>query len=300
MQNYRKLEIRILNDEKFRSLSDDAKLLFFTLYFHPHSTSLGAFRISPNTMASDLNWPQERLDIALERLTESLLVRVDKLASYCEFPNFLKHNKPESPNVIRSWEHYWDKIPECRYKRELFNKINKIVEGYGKAFGIAFREVFGKASPKPKASPNTETETETYTETEKDKKNLSSSVDDIFAFCFQTLPIKPNKKTTARINQIKTRLNQYSPEEIKLAINTMKNDKWLMGENPDSKTYLTFEYIFKRSDNIGKFLDIAKSVKNIQASLKPKSDFKLDYIPEDQRESPEVIKQILSAITKKV
>ncbi len=128
------------------------------------------------------------------------------------------------------------------------------------------------------------------------KKNIN----ELYDFCIETLPIKPTKKTATRANQIKIRLSQYSLDEIKLAIQTMKNDKWLMGENPNSKVYLTFDYVFKRQDNISKFLDIAKSVKNIQQSIKPKSDFKLDYIPPDQRESPEVLNNVLSGLTKKV
>ena len=44
MGKYRKVDPKIWNDEKFRELSDSAKLLFLFLLTHPHMTPLGAMR----------------------------------------------------------------------------------------------------------------------------------------------------------------------------------------------------------------------------------------------------------------
>lgn len=315
---YRKLETLISIDGKFRELSDNAKLLFYSLYFHSNSTSLGAMKCSIPGMAAEMGWTEEKARKAFyelsgaERLPESLseslsestpeafvgFIKIDEKACYLEFPNFLKHNHPENPNVVKSWSRSWELIPECDLKLQLYQRVKDFAEGLGEAFAKAFREAFPEPSRKGMPKGMRKHEHEHEHQHQHEEKTLSS-VDDIFAFCLDTLPIKPNKKTAARVNQIKTRLNQYSPVEIKLAISTMKNDKWLMGDNPDSKVYLTFEYVFQRRDNISKFLDIAKSVKNIKESVENQPTWEPDFIPESERESSEVLRGLLGGITKK-
>jgi len=46
MSRYRKVDPRIWNDAKFRSLDDQGKLAFFFLLTHPHMTAIGAMRAS--------------------------------------------------------------------------------------------------------------------------------------------------------------------------------------------------------------------------------------------------------------
>ena len=71
MARYRKVEVRIWNDEKFRRLSDDGKLLFFALLTHPNLTGIGAMKASRSGLAEELGWTPERVT---ETVTDRLML----------------------------------------------------------------------------------------------------------------------------------------------------------------------------------------------------------------------------------
>ena len=102
MRHYRKIDTRILFDQKFNQLSSEAKLVFLHLLIHPDLTSLGAMRASIPGIAYELRWEVEQLRSVMEVLRRQGMVSTDEKASFIWFPNFLKHNPPESPNVVKS------------------------------------------------------------------------------------------------------------------------------------------------------------------------------------------------------
>jgi hypothetical protein len=156
MARYRKVDSRIWNDEKFRSLSDDGQLVFLFLLTHPHQTALGAMRATVSGLAEEKGWLNESLPESLrgrfeKAFTEALsrgMVRYDAKASCVWLPNFLKYNRPESPNVVRAWGSAADLIPECRLKSECIQAAKAFLKGFKEAFRKAFTEVFGEALPK--------------------------------------------------------------------------------------------------------------------------------------------------------
>jgi hypothetical protein len=79
-------------------------------------------------------------------------------------PNFLKHNKPESPNVVRSWAAIVDTLPECSLRDIHFQRVKAFAEGLGKGFREALPEAFRE--PLPKGMPNPEPEPEQEPEQE--------------------------------------------------------------------------------------------------------------------------------------
>lgn len=60
------------------------------------------------------------------------------------FPNFLRHNRPESPNVLKSWRPSYDDLPECALGERIFTALGKYAESLGKAYAEAFQEASGK------------------------------------------------------------------------------------------------------------------------------------------------------------
>ena len=166
--NYRKLETKISNDAKFRSLSDDAKLLFYSLFFHSNSTSLGAMKCSIPGTAAEMGWTEEKARKAFYELsgvqsgiiTEIIpdtnpekytkpsendfmgLIKFDEKACYLEFPNYLKYNKPQNTNVVKSWSRSWDLIPECEMKFQLYQRLKEYTEGLGQSYLKSFLESF--------------------------------------------------------------------------------------------------------------------------------------------------------------
>lgn len=156
MARYRKIEVRIWNDQKFRALSDRGKLAFLFLLSHPHMTSLGAMRATLAGLASELGWTEKAFREAFGEALAKAIAKHDETACFVGLPNFLKHNPPESPNVVKSWRDQVDLIPECEMKHELLQHVKAFTEGLGKAFAEALPEAFAKAMPYPEPNPKPE------------------------------------------------------------------------------------------------------------------------------------------------
>lgn len=147
MSRYRKVDPKIWNDEKFRSLSDDSQLVFFYLLTHPHQTSLGAMRSSVPGLAAEKQWKLTRFARAFGEIQTKGMVRLDHRASLLWLPNFLKYNGPESPNVVKSWSQSLDLLPECQLKSNIVEHVKIFLETLPKAFSEALPEAFAKSMP---------------------------------------------------------------------------------------------------------------------------------------------------------
>jgi len=156
MARYRKIDTRIWNDQKFRALSDDGKLVFLFILSHPHLTSLGAMRATVSGLAAELGWPLERLRKAFAKGIEKGLIEHDQDASFIALPKFLKYNGPESPNVVKSWSDSLDLIPECHLKHLLMQRVKGFAEALPEAFAKALPEAFRKGMPYQEQEPEQE------------------------------------------------------------------------------------------------------------------------------------------------
>lgn len=163
---YRKVQVRTWSDEKFRALSPIPPCgqgLWLFLVTGPHTGPIpGLFRAGRASMAEELDWDQEAFDKAFQEAFREGMVKADFKARLVWLPNAIKHNRPESPNVVKSWAAEFDLLPECDLKREAFEALKASVHALGEAFGKAFDEAFGKpsAKPLPKAMANQEQEQE--------------------------------------------------------------------------------------------------------------------------------------------
>jgi hypothetical protein len=159
MGRYRKIDVNIHNDAKFRSLSDHAKLLWFTLLTHPNLTSMGAMRATQAGLAEELGWDLKRFRGVFRELLSKGMVSHDQNAPFLCIPNFLKYNRPDNPNVIKSWEKYQDLFPECRTKNEYFQQVLLFLEGLGKPFAEPFRKLcregYAESESRDQGSENT-------------------------------------------------------------------------------------------------------------------------------------------------
>ncbi len=178
---YRKIEVRMWGDEKFRELTPIPPCgqgLWVFLLTGPHTGPIpGLFRSGRAAMAEELGWDIEAFDKAFGEAFRQGMVKADWKAKVVWVPNALKCNRPESPNVVTSWGAEWDLIPECDLKREAFQSlkasISALGEGFAKAFDKAFSKPIGKASGMPtgKTCPNQEQEQE------QDKEGANAPVD---------------------------------------------------------------------------------------------------------------------------
>lgn len=168
MARFRKVDPRIWNDEKFRDLSDQGKLLFLFLLTHPHMTSVGAMRATMPGLAAELGWDVEGFR---ERFAEPFrkgMVKVDEKASFLVLPNFIKYNPPENPNVLKSWFSSLDLLPECELKRQHLEYLKGFAKRLPKGFTEPLPEQFRNGYPN--SMPNQEQEQEPEPEPEQEQE----------------------------------------------------------------------------------------------------------------------------------
>ncbi|EAB9445621.1 hypothetical protein CSU32_15215 [Salmonella enterica subsp. diarizonae] len=120
-------------------------------------------------MAEELEWNIEAFDEAFQEVSSQGMAKADFKERLVWLPNALKHNKPESPNVVRSWRDEIELLPECDLKNEAIANIRNHLMALGTAYLQAFDEILtdeNKPSAKayrkasPKTTPNQEQEQE--------------------------------------------------------------------------------------------------------------------------------------------
>lgn len=197
MAIYRKIDCRISNDKKFRELSVEGKLAWYTILSRRDLAPIGAFKASFESLAIEQRGNEylnkgfekafgEAFLEALYELSSKGLIKYDPEAFLIYVPNFLRFNFPENPNVVKSWNSVLDSLPECdltnyalaksteiilnSQKDSFFKALPKeFVEAFEKGYSKGFPEDFGKGLAKQEQEQ--EQEQETYTHTEKSEKH---------------------------------------------------------------------------------------------------------------------------------
>jgi len=149
---YRKIEVRMWGDGKFRTLSPlppSGQGLWLHLLTGPQTGLIpGLFRVGRAAMAEELDWPLEAFDRAFEEVSRLGMAKADWRARVVWIPNAIKCNLPQSPNVVTSWASEWRVIPECVLKDEAYETIRSATYSVGEAFRKAFDKAFQKPSVK--------------------------------------------------------------------------------------------------------------------------------------------------------
>jgi len=169
MARYRKIDLRMWGDERFRKLSKPApcgQVLWIYLLTGPDTASLpGLFRAGEAGMAEALGWSLKAFREAFAEVFAEGMAEADWTARVVWVPNAIRYNEPESPNVIRGWRTAWDELPECALKAKAFSTFKAFTEAKGEGFAKAFREACGQPSPKAMANQEQEQEPEQEQET---------------------------------------------------------------------------------------------------------------------------------------
>ncbi len=203
MARYRKVSVQIWGDRKFRRLSTEGALVCFHILTHPNMTSIGAMRGTVVGLASEIPEtisPEGYAKGFEEGLREGLW-EASSEAPLIVVPNFLRHNKPESPNVVRSWAAIVDTLPECELRDIHFQRVKAFAEGLGKGFREALPEAFRE--PLPKGMPNPEPEPEQEPEQEHKQERLPAP---------PNAPAAPPAEKRACASGLKSRFEQFWAE----------------------------------------------------------------------------------------
>ncbi len=189
---YRKIEVRMWRDRKFRELSPllpSGQALWVYLLTGPHTGIIpGVFTARRSGLAEELAWTLEAFDAAFGEITSRQMAEADWKEGVVWIPNAIKCNPPQSPNVIIGWHKEWQFIPDCDLKTRVLAAMRSVVQEMGrsfvKEFNVSFAESSSKSSLKPlvkpsaKAVSNQEQEQEQLTGTETKENPLSEQSSD--------------------------------------------------------------------------------------------------------------------------
>lgn len=129
MARYRKIDVRMWNDRKFRELSDNGKLAFILLLTHPDTTQIGTIRTRVSNLADELGWQRDAMSHAIQEVTLNGMIDADEKAGLMVVNNFLKYNAPSSPNAFKSWCELIDLMPECDLLDKHVARLKTFVDG---------------------------------------------------------------------------------------------------------------------------------------------------------------------------
>jgi hypothetical protein len=188
---YRRIEVRMWGDGKFKNLSPmppSGQGLWIYLLCGPQTGIIpGLFCAGHAALAEALGWPTEAFEKAFREVLGEGLAKDSPKDRLIWLPNAIKHNPPMSPNVVRSWAAAMDSLPECTFLHEAIEHIRGEVylldKQEVKGFAKAFDEVFGEALPKAfakgneKPSPNQEQEQEQDSGTGEQQQQAAAPVD---------------------------------------------------------------------------------------------------------------------------
>lgn len=157
MARYRKIDVRIWNDRKFRELDDSAKLAFLLLLTHPDTNQLGFIRSRSVSLAFDLGWQSDAMSNAIQTLCQMGMLMADEKAGLMFLPNFLKYNPPNGVNGAKSWAGLLDLLPECDLRDQALIRLKPLIDGLpeGTREGIpedimnAIRDAITHGNPQP-------------------------------------------------------------------------------------------------------------------------------------------------------
>ena len=124
MAQYRKIDVRIWNDKKFRQLDNTAKLVFLLLLTHPNMSMLGTLRGSKESLAYEIDVTPDVMAHAMTDVISHGMAYVDDMGLIF-IPNFLKYNSPTSPQSLTNWDAIIENLPECELKSFVCQRIFK-------------------------------------------------------------------------------------------------------------------------------------------------------------------------------
>ena len=174
MARYRKIDVRMWNDRKFRELSDNAKLAFILLLTHPDTTQIGTIRTRVSNLADELGWQRDAMSHAIQEVTLNGMIDADEKAGLMVINNFLKYNAPSSPNAFKSWRELIDLMPECdlldRHVASLKAFVDSLSTGMRNAIPNDLMDAIKDAILRVNEQPSRIQEQEQEQEQEQDKE----------------------------------------------------------------------------------------------------------------------------------
>lgn len=113
MREYGTIHKGFWQNEEFKGLHTDARLLAAYLLTSPHTAMTGAFRLPDAYACEDLNWTTERLRNGFETLSGIGFIKYSEGARWVWIVKFLQFNKLANPNMVKAAIKMAEAIPSA-------------------------------------------------------------------------------------------------------------------------------------------------------------------------------------------
>ena len=170
-QTYNRIERGIFNKPRFRSLSDNAKLLMLYLINCPHGNMTGMYVLGVGYAVEDLGWSREKYTKYLTELIDSKHILYDPENRIILDLNQITKFPPENPNQVTGAIIKLEELPNT----PLFQEFKRLCEGLEAHYHKPLHEWLGKRLLEPLGKQEEEEEEEEEEEsTEPEVFNLPS------------------------------------------------------------------------------------------------------------------------------
>ncbi|QBX33912.1 hypothetical protein E4191_03665 [Paracoccus liaowanqingii] len=160
MRDYAKISCTLWGSRKFRSLPDDAKLLYLYLHTCQHVNSVGCYVLPEGYATADLEWNVEQVRNGIEMLLKADLIAFDRTENLVRIVDFLKYDPFANPKHAAGAVKIAMKLPDCPERRRLLEEISRqthaqpVLKQYGiDTVSIPYRYPEPEPKPEPKTKP---------------------------------------------------------------------------------------------------------------------------------------------------
>lgn len=257
MAIYRKVYRKMWTDKKVKRLSPmlpSGQCLWFWLLTGPATTQIPGVVIGDEDMlVAQLKWPIEGFRKAFDEVLGEGMAKADLEAGIIWLPKGIDHNPPGNPNVVTSWRHTWNDLPES----PLQDIVHKGLTEYLSKMSPKFLKAFEKACPKDYRNQDQEQDQDQDQEQDicppaagPDQPPVDlfspNDTENLFSHFWEKFPRKANKKKARKAYE--DRLHEgINPQRILDWLDWYIHNEWK--GRPDNGTDFPYPQTFLNSED---------------------------------------------------
>lgn len=123
MRDYAKISCTLWGSRKFRTLPDNARLLYLYLHTCQHVNSVGGFVLPEGYAIADLDWDAEQFRSGIETLCKADLITFDRAQNLVRIVDYLKHDPFANSKHAAGAVKIAMKMPDCQERQQLLAEI---------------------------------------------------------------------------------------------------------------------------------------------------------------------------------
>ena len=126
MRAFTKVVTTIWASERFRSVTDDARLLHLYYMTSHHQTACGCFLLPDGYALADMQWDTDRYQTARTRLVEADLVAHDARTQEVRITRWFEDNPPMNPSHRKAVDRAIERINSAQFREQVLAELNAL------------------------------------------------------------------------------------------------------------------------------------------------------------------------------